>query len=76
MTTYDEVLSTIQKLSSLDKVRLLEDVSAALRQDLIQQESTQPRRSLYGVWAGKNVSDADIDAVRREAWDNFPREVI
>jgi hypothetical protein len=41
-------------------------------------ESRAPRRSLYGLWAnvGIDVSEGDIDEIRREMWSNFPREDI
>lgn len=79
MNTYDQVLSIASRLSPSEKARLLEDISAALRRELAQaesQEPKQPRRSLYGLWEGLNVSAEDIDEARREMWGNFPREDI
>ena len=76
--TYDDALSIAQQLSPNDKARLLEDISAALRRDLIQTEtaSKKPKRSLLGLWEGVSVSKEDIDEARREMWSNFPREDI
>jgi hypothetical protein len=36
------------------------------------------RKSLYGLWAnrGIDISEEDIDEIRREMWANFPREDI
>ena len=78
MNTYDEVLRSAQQLSPDDKARLLEDISAALRRDLMQAETAtkQPKRSLLGLWEGVSVSEEDIDEARREMWGNFPREDI
>lgn len=76
MRTYDDVLTLAQQLSPSDKARLLEDISAALRRDLVHEASGQPRRSLLGMWEGVRVSDVDIDEVRREMWGEFPREDI
>ena len=40
--------------------------------------SKQPRRSLKGLWAdlGVRITEEDISEVRREMWENFPREAI
>lgn len=78
MSTYENALSVAQKLSPTDKARLLEAISAALRHDLVQTETTtkQRQRSLLGLWEGVSVSEADIDEARRDMWGNFPREDI
>ena len=36
------------------------------------------RKSLYGLWAnrGIDITEEDIDEIRREMWGNFPREDI
>ncbi|MFW5696798.1 MAG: hypothetical protein ACOCXR_03325 [Phototrophicaceae bacterium] len=77
MTTYEEVLSVIEKLPTVEKARLLEDISAALRRELAQRESGHGR-SLFGAFAdlGTAPSAEDIDNVRREMRNNFPREDI
>lgn len=71
----EQVVKLAAKLSALDKVRLVEQVMATLENDLTAQEK-KPRRSLYGIWKGVDVSDEDIAEVRREMWKNFPREDI
>lgn len=78
MNTYDDVLSIARQLSPSDKARLLEDISAALRRDLVQPETEKkkPKRSLLGLWEGVSISEEDIDEARREMWGNFPREDI
>jgi len=76
MNTYDDVLNVAQQLSPNDKARLLEDISAALRRDLVQPQP--PGQSLYGAFAdlGTAPSAEEIDAARQEVWGNFPREDI
>lgn len=78
MKTYDEVLIGAQQLSSNDKARLLEEISAALRRDLAQTETAKSAQSLYGAFAdlGTAPSAKEIDEARREMWGNFPREDI
>lgn len=76
MMTYDEVLISVQQLSPSEKARLLEEISGALRRDLVQTETKKPKRSLLGLWEGVSVSEADIDEARQEMWGNFPREDI
>lgn len=71
----EQVVKLAAELSALDKVRLVEQVMATLENDLTAQEK-KPRRSLYGIWKGVDVSDEDIAEVRREMWKNFPREDI
>ncbi len=38
----------------------------------------KPRKSLYGLWAnrGIDITEEDIDEIRREMWADFPREDI
>lgn len=75
MTTYEELLVAVKQLSPAEKARLLEDVSAALRHDLTEEEPPKkPKRSLLGLWEGDSVSAEEIDEARREMWGNFPRE--
>lgn len=74
MLTYQDVLSNAQKLSVKEKARLLEEISAALRAELT--ESSQPKRSLLGIWEGEMLSLEDIDEARKDLWQNFPREDI
>ncbi len=40
--------------------------------------SSQPRRSLEGLWADLNIqiTDDDIAEARREMWGEFPRKDI
>ena len=42
------------------------------------QGKPRPRRSLRGLWADLEIeiTEKDLAAVRREMWDNFPRDDI
>ncbi len=69
-----ELVEAVSSLSVLDRVRLIEQVTARLEEELTPKK---PKRSLYGSWAGKvSVTDEDIEEARRELWSNFPREDI
>ena len=76
MTVYDELINLARLLSPDEKARLLEDISASLRQDLEATKTQPPKRSLLGLWNDVAVSDADISEAREDLWGNFPREDI
>jgi hypothetical protein len=75
-TALDTVLAQAQQLSPLDKVRLVEQLVSTLKQEFQVARSTQPRRSLLGIWAGVSIAAEEIDETRREMWNNFPREDV
>lgn len=73
MTVFEKVMDLAKQPSTLDKVRLIEnlfhDVESSMR-----QQTTQKRRSLRGLFKGCSISADEIDQARREMWGNFPRE--
>ena len=71
----EQAVSLALNLSPLDKVRLVEQIMATLEQDL-SPKTNQQKRSLYGIWSDVDVSAEDIDEVRNETWNQFPREDI
>lgn len=75
LVTLEQVLSLARQLPSLDKVRLIERIVPDIERDIRQ---AQPLRSLLGLCAdlGSAPSAEDIDEIRREMWDDFPREDI
>jgi hypothetical protein len=77
MTTYEEVVSMIERLSDEDQVRVIEHTSGLLRHKLMRLEG-HSTPSLYGSFADviPPLSAEDIDEARREMWANFPREDI
>jgi len=74
MVTLEEVLSLVKRLSPLDKVRLIEQITSDIKGELM----AAPRKSLWGLCAdlGTAPSAEEIDQVRKEEWADFPREDI
>lgn len=75
MLALNDVVPLVDQLSMQDKVRLIEHIAAEIQTELAPQ-AKQPRQSLYGLWAGHNISAEEIDQARQEMWGNFPREDI
>ena len=73
--TLEEVLNLAKQLSSLDRIRLIEQITPYLKRDLIVSPS-QPRKSLRGIWKGVDISEEEIAEVKAEMSSNFPREDI
>jgi hypothetical protein len=73
--TLEEVLNLAKRLSSVDKVRLIEHIAPEIERDLVAVQ-TAPRTSLRGVWQGIDITEEDIAQARREMWGSFPREDI
>jgi hypothetical protein len=73
----EDALNLALELSPLDKVRLMEQVASTLERDLAHVEAA-PLPSLYGTFAdlGDAPSPEEIDDLRHEMWQNFPREDI
>jgi hypothetical protein len=79
VVAFEQVAALAKSLTRLEKIQLVEEVMATLKQELASNDSethTNPRRSLRGLWANVTVSAEDIDEARREMWGNFPREDI
>lgn len=77
LATLEQVVTLAMRLSSLDKIRLIEQIAPKIEQDLMIAP-VKPRRSLLGLCAdlGPAPSADEIDEARREMWKNFPREDI
>ena len=69
----EDVLNLAQQLSPLDKVRLVEPVSAQLEKDLTRTQRPD-RKSLRGLWQGVDITEQDMAEARQAMWKNFPRE--
>lgn len=84
-TTLKDVLALTQQRSPLDKVHLVERVSAQLEKDLTEVQLPD-RRSLRGLWQGVsiqgvsiqgvNITEQNIAETRQAMWQNFPRETL
>ncbi len=75
--TFEEALSLVKRLSLLDRVRLIEQITSDIKRELMAAPPV-PRKSLWGLCAdlGPAPSSEDIDQARQEEWANFPREDI
>jgi hypothetical protein len=73
-----EVIKLAKQLSTVDKVRLIQQIAPDIEQELTDKLSTVPRQSLWGLCAdlGKAPSTEEIDLARSEEWASFPREDI
>jgi hypothetical protein len=74
--TLEEAVGLAMQLSALDKIRLIERLTPRIEQDLMTPLTR--RRSLLGLCADLGVAPSanEIDAARREMWQNFPHEEI
>jgi len=75
--TFEEALSLVKRLSPVDKVRLIEQITPDIERELMAARPA-PRKSLWGLCAdlGAAPSAEEIDQARREEWANFPREDV
>lgn len=72
MTLEEAVVESLRDLP-IDKQQEVLDFVQFLR-----QKSGAPRAqtTLRGLWAGTEITDDDIAAVRGGMWGNFPREDV
>ena len=74
MSIEQSVLEKMQALPPDKQQEVLDFV------EFLQHKSStkRPRRSLKGLWAdlGVDITEEDIDEVRKEMWKDFPREDI
>jgi hypothetical protein len=75
MTDFEQVVALTEKLSLVEKVRLVRRVLEMLEQDILQRQR-KSKRLLRGLWSDVDISTGDIDQARHETWRNFPREDI
>jgi hypothetical protein len=73
--TLEEVLNLAKQLSPLERIRLIEQIIPQLKRDLVVT-SSQPRKSLRGIWKGIDITEVDIAEVKADMSNNFPREDI
>ncbi len=74
--TLEQVVNIAKQLSPSEQVQLIERITPQIKSALMVQE--KPRQSLYGIFAhlGEGPSEQDIEQVRAEMWENFPRNDI
>ncbi|MEH1922635.1 hypothetical protein [Nostoc sp.] len=73
-----EVIRLAKQLSTVDKVRLIQQIAPDIERELTDKLSNFPRQSLWGLCAdlGNPPSTEEVDVARSEEWANFPREDI
>ena len=73
--TFDDVVQGALKLSTVDKVRLIERLASVIQHDVGPQVSV-PRQSLYGALAdlGPAPSEEDIAEARRDMFAGVARD--
>ena len=59
----------------MDKIRLNEQIATKVEQAIAVSKHI-PISKLRGMWKDIDITDEDIDEVRREMWANFPRDDI
>jgi hypothetical protein len=74
-TVMEQIRELAKSLSPGQKLMLIGELVANLQYNL-PPDQTRPFRSLHGALKdlGPAPSAEDIDAARREAWANFPRD--
>jgi len=68
-----ELITEIARELPPEQQREMLDFAEFLR-SRARSGSRRPLRDLYGLWKGIDISEEDIDEVRREMWRNFPRD--
>ncbi|OYD94419.1 hypothetical protein CDG76_13410 [Nostoc sp. 'Peltigera membranacea cyanobiont' 210A] len=73
-----EIIRLAKQLSTVDKVRLIQQIAPDIERELTDKLSTFPRQSLWGLCVdlGNAPSADEIDIARSEEWASFPREDI
>jgi len=72
-----EVLKLAKQLTSIDKIRLIQQLTPDIEREL-SQIKPHSKKSLLGLCADLGIapSEGEIDRTRNEIWTNFPREDI
>lgn len=75
IVTLEATLKLVKQLSVLDKVRLIEQIAPQIEEELTNIQP-QSRQCLRGIWRSADITESDINQVRKEMWNNFPREDV
>ncbi|WP_373529216.1 hypothetical protein [Nostoc sp.] len=73
-----KIIKLAKQLSTVDKVRLIQQIVPDIERELTDKLSTLPRQSLWALCAdlGNAPSAEEIDATRSEEWASLPRKDI
>ncbi|MFQ6101874.1 MAG: hypothetical protein ACE5OS_11665 [Anaerolineae bacterium] len=70
--TVEQVVALIQQLPPWDQLRVVRCILPNIEQIIEKSRTTViPRRSLYGLWQGFTISEADLEKARQEMWGDF-----
>ncbi len=80
MPKLEAVLAQAFELGTIDKLRLIEQVTPRIEEEVrnIRARPVKPYSSLWGTCQtmGPAPSAKDIDMARRDMWQDFPRDDI
>lgn len=71
--TTEKVVELLRQLPPRERLRA---VARILLENVLPEPTSEPRPSLRGLWRGLNITDEDIEEVRREMWGRFPPEDV
>ena len=76
IVTVESVLELMSRLTPRQRLQVIRRVLPQLEDAIPEASPTppaaRPLRSLRGLWKGSaNISEEDIDEMRREAWQGF-----
>ncbi|MEZ4707971.1 MAG: hypothetical protein R3A44_12225 [Caldilineaceae bacterium] len=66
--TVDKILELATKLSTADKLHLIERIVPQIDREV---KAIRKPQSLRGIWRGLDITDKDIQEARAEMWRNF-----
>jgi hypothetical protein len=71
--TVEQAVALIRQLPPRDQLRVVAHILPYLEQAMEEkcETTSAPRCSLYGLWQGFTISEADLEEARREMWGNF-----
>ncbi len=72
MTVVESIVERVENLP-LERQREVLNLAEYL-QHKEKSNGVKPRKSLYGLWKGVDITSEDIDEIRQEMWGNFPRD--
>lgn len=73
--TTDKVVELLRQLPPRERLRAVVRILPEL-ENVLPEPTSEPRPPLRGLWRGLNITDEDIEEVRREMWGRFPSEDI
>jgi hypothetical protein len=71
--TPNSVLEMLRKLPPRERLKVISQALPEIEQSLAKEN--KPHKSMRGLWKdlSPSISAEEIDAVRRDIWQDFPR---